>query len=46
LAVSVIAEVREKSMQYEKQKAQTERAKYDQIIEESDRLYSAGDYEN
>ena len=46
LAVSVIAEVREKCIQYEKQKAQAERVKYDQIIAESDRLYSSGDYEN
>ena len=45
LAVSVIAEVREKCIQYEKQKAQAERVKYDQIIAESDRLYSSGDYE-
>jgi tetratricopeptide (TPR) repeat protein len=46
LAVSLIVEVREKSVQYEKQRAQTAKAKYDQFIAEGDRLYSAADYEN
>ncbi len=46
LAVSLITEVREKSLQFEKQKAQTVKAKYDQLLAEGDRLYSAGDYEN